>query len=199
MLTLSAGASAQSAYGVVSLGSSRLNVDCTGTTTCDKTGTAYKLLGGYKFSPNFAAEVGFFGFGKAKASDAIGTVELSNTAVGAGVAFHQDLSPNWNFVARVGVASVKTKILATVSGVGVARVEQAAGRAAILGVAPGIGSVSDSDRNIAPYAGLGIGYKLSRAVSLDGSVDFSRSKYNKNGVNESGNLSAVSIGLTFGF
>ena len=201
LLTLSAGASAQATYGVVSVGSSRLNVDCTGTTTCDKTGTAYKLLGGYKFSPNFAAEAGFFGFGKAKASDPTVTAEIANTAFGAGVAFHQDLSADWNLVARVGLASMKTKITGTVVGVavGAVRVDQPAARARVLGLAPTIGTVSDSDRNVTPYAGLSIGYKIAQGVSLDGALDFSRSKYNKNGLNESGNLSAVSIGLTFGF
>ena len=138
-LTMCAGASAQSAYGVVSIGSSKLNVDCTGATTCDSTDTGYKLLGGYKFSPNFAVEAGLFGFGKAKASDTVGnTAEITNTAFGGGIAFHQDLAPDWNFVARVGVASVKTKISGTVIG---------------------LGSASDSYSNIASYAGLGIGYK----------------------------------------
>jgi OOP family OmpA-OmpF porin len=175
---LSAGASAQSAYGVISVGSSRLSVDCSGTSNCDKTDSAYKLLAGYKYSPNFAAEAGLFGFGKARASDGTVSAQIKNEAFGAGVAFHQDLTPDWNFVARVGLASVRTRISGTVSG---------------------LGSVSDSDNNVAPYAGLGVGYKLSKTVSLDGAVDFSRSKYNKNGVDESGSLSAISIGLTFGF
>lgn len=175
---LSGAASAQSVYGVVSLGSSRLDLDCTGATSCDKTDTAYKLLGGYKFSPNFAVEAGVLGFGKARASDATVAADISNTAIGGGVAFHQDLAANWNFVARLGLASVKTKLSGTVAG---------------------FGSVSDSDTNVAPYAGVGIGYKLSKTVSVDGAMDFSRSKYDKNGVNESGNLSAVSIGLTFAF
>jgi len=173
-----AGAWAQNAYGVVSLGASKLNIDCTGATTCDDADTAFKLLGGYKFAPNLAAEVGYFDFGKARASDAFVSAEISNTAFGGGIAFHQDLAPNWNFVARLGLASVKTKISGTVSG---------------------FGSASDSDSNIAMYAGLGIGYKLSKSVSLDGAMDFSRSKYSKNGVDESGNLTAISIGLTFGF
>lgn len=177
-LTLCAGASAQSAYGVVSIGSSKLNVDCTGATTCDSTDTAYKLLGGYKLSPNVAVEAGLFGFGKARASDATVSAEISNTTFGGGIAFHQDIAPDWNFVARVGLASVKTKISGTLIGVG---------------------SASDSDSNIATYAGLGIGYKLSKTVSLDGAMDFSRSKYNKNTLDESGNLRAISIGLTFGF
>ena len=175
---VSVGASAQSAYGVVSFGSSRLNADCSGTSSCDKTDTAYKLLAGYKYSPNFAAEAGFFGFGKARASNGAVSAQIKNEAFGAGIAFHQDLAPDWNFVARLGLASVRSKISGTVSG---------------------LGSVSDSDNNIAPYAGLGIGYKLSKTVSLDGAVDFSRSKCNKNGVDESGNLTAISIGLTFGF
>lgn len=177
LLALSTGACAQT-YGVVSIGSSRLNLDCTGATACDKTDVGYKLMGGYKFSPNVAAEVGFFGFGKAKASDATINADVTNTAFGGGVAFHQDLSPNWNFVARLGLAQVKTKISGTIIGVG---------------------SASDSDNNISLYGGLGVGYKLSNTVSLDGAVDFGKSKYSKNGVSDSGNITMISAGLTFAF
>jgi OmpA-OmpF porin, OOP family len=175
-LTVSAVASAQG-YGVVSAGVSRLNADCTGTTSCDKSDTAFKLLGGYKFMPNLAAELGYFSFGKAKASDGAIDVEIKNTGFGGGVAFHQDVAPNWPFVARLGLAQMKTKISAAAGG----------------------GSGSDSDNNIALYGGLGIGYKIAKSVSIDASWDFSKSKYNKNGVDESGSLNAISVGLTFGF
>jgi len=169
VLTFCVTASAQP-YGVVSVGASRLNADCAGTTTCDNTDTAFKLLGGYKFSPNLAAEIGYFGFGKAKASVGATAVEIENTAFGGGAAFHFDLAPQWNAVARLGVAQVKTKITA-------------------LG----------SDNNTALYGGLGVGYKLARNVSLDGAWDFSNSKFNKNGLDESGSLNVFSVGLTFAF
>ena len=176
-VAFSATASAQG-YGVISAGTSKLDLDCTGATTCDKSGAAFKLLGGYRFAPAMAAEAGYFSFGKAKAADATSSTEVSNTAFGGGLAFHGDLSPTWNAVARIGLAQVKTKITASIVG---------------------LGSASDSDSNIALYGGLGVGYKLSKTMSVDGAWDFSKSKYNKNGANESGDINAFSIGLTFGF
>ena len=176
-LTLSTAASAQ-VYGVVSAGISRLDVDCTGASSCDKSGTGIKLLGGYRFMPNLAAEIGFFDYGKAKASGSGVTGEIKNTAFGGGVAYHLDLAPSWNAVGRLGVAQVKTKISGTVSG---------------------LGSASDSDNNTALYGGLGVGYKLNRNLSIDGAWDFSKSKYNKNGADESGNINMFSVGVTFGF
>lgn len=172
-MAASAAASAQ-AYGVISVGTSRLDVDCAGTTACDKSDTAVKLLGGFKFTPNLAGEFGYFDFGKATATVGGLDVGVKTTAFGGGVAFHTDLSPDWNFVARAGVAQVKTKI----SG----------------------GGVSDSDNNTKLYGGLGVGYKINKTTSIDGSWDTTTSRYNKNG-NDTGNanVNSFNIGLTFGF
>ena len=177
VLAFSAAASAQS-YGVVSVGSSKLNLDCSGATVCDTSGVGVKLLGGYKFTPNLAAELGYFNFGKAKAADSGISLDVTNTAFGAGLAYHQDFAPDWNFVARLGVAAVKTRVDAVVAG---------------------LGAASDSDNNTALYGGLGVGYKLSKTMSLDAAWDFSKSKYNKNGVDTSGNINMFSVGATFGF
>lgn len=181
-LTLAAGASAQ-VYGGAAMGSARINLDCTGATTCDKTDTGWKLFGGYQFNPNWAAEITYFDFGRAKVSGTdseLGTItgEVENTGFGAGVAFRQDLATDWNFVARFGLASIKTKI---------------------SGAATGIGSGSDSDRNVQPFAGLGVGYKVFRSLSVDAAWDFSRGKYNKNGLQTKGGVNMISIGVTAGF
>lgn len=177
LLVTSAAVSAQ-VYGVISAGTSRISLDCTGAAACDKTGNSFKLLGGYKFSPNLAAELGYFDFGKAKASDSVLAGSVKTTAFGGGVAFHQDLTPAWRFVGRLGIAQVKTKIDATLVGVG---------------------SASDSDNNVQPYFGVGVGYKLNKDMSVDLAWDATKSKYSKNGASTSGNVNAYSIGLTFGF
>ena len=173
VLTFSAAVSAQG-YAVVSAGSSDLNADCSGTTTCDNSGTGFKLLGGYKFTPNMAAEFGYFDFGKATATLGALSAENKNSAIGGGVAFHQNIATNWPLVARLGIASVKTTISSSI---------------------PGFGSASDSESNIALYGGLGIGYRVSPTMSIDGAWDFSKSKYG----DESGNISVLSLGLTFWF
>lgn len=172
-LTLSAAVSAQG-YAVVSAGSSNLDADCSGTTSCDNSGVGFKLLGGYRLQPNIAVELGYFDFGKATASLGALSAENKNSAFGGGVAFHHSISANWPVVARLGVARVKT----TVSG-----------------SFAGFGSTNDSETHAKLYGGLGIGYRLSPSVSLDGAWDFSKSTYG----GESGNISVISVGLTFWF
>jgi OOP family OmpA-OmpF porin len=176
VLAFSAAASAQT-YGVVSAGVSKQNIDCTGAASCDDSGTAFKLMGGYKFMPNLAGEVGYFDYGKAKASGGGASLDAKTTAFGIGAAYHVDFAPSWTGVARLGVAQVKTKLNATLGGL----------------------SASDSDNNTALYGGLGVGYRLSSTVTIDGAWDFTKSKYNKNGVDESWNVNALSVGLTFAF
>ena len=176
LVAASAAASAQG-YGSISIGTSRLEADCAGATTCDKSGNALKLLGGYKFAPNLAWEVGYFDYGKARAADSGVSGEIKTNAFGGGVAYHQDLSNDWNFVASLGLAQVKTKVSGTVRGV----------------------SASDSDNSTQPYLGLGVGYKLNKTMSVDGAWDFTRSQYDKNGATFKGNVNAFSLGLSFGF
>lgn len=176
-LMLSSGAFAQGYVGI-GAGPAKINVDCAGTTTCDNTSSGLKLFGGYKLAPNWAAELGYFDFGKAKATinDGEGGIiagEIKATAVGAGVAFFGQFAPDWTGVARLGIASTKAKGSAATSGVS--------------------GSVSESNTNA--YFGLGLSYALSKAVTLDGAMDFSRVKF----AGESARVHLVSIGVTFAF
>lgn len=171
-------AAAAQPYGVISVGASRLNVDCAGVASCDKTGTGFKVMGGYKFAPNWAGEIGYFDYGKAKASDGGVALEIRNSAIGLGLAFHQDLATDWNAVARFGLSRVKTKLTGSIAG---------------------LGSGSETDNNTAAYLGLGVGYKLGKAMSVDAAWDLTKSKFNKDGIDESGNINVLSIGLTFGF
>lgn len=179
-LALSGAVSAQT-YATVSFGSSNIKLDCGNPQpqVCDKSDTAFKLLGGYKFTPNVAVEAGYMSFGKAKIRDAGDSLDVGVTGFGVGAAFHQDLSANWNFVARLGLAQMKTKLDASIAG---------------------LGSAGDSDSNAQLYGGLGVGYKINKQVSIDGAWDFTKGKYNKNGADlGSGNVNALSIGLTFAF
>ncbi len=171
-LALSGAASAQ-VYGTVSAGVSKHDVDCAGTTSCDDTGSAYKVLGGYKFNPNIAIEGGYMNFGKTKAVvDGI-ELELGVTGVGVGAAFHQDFATNWNFVARLGLVQMKSKLTGRSGGA----------------------SATFSDSGAELYAGLGVGYKLTKQMSLDAAMDFSKGEID----GSKANVAAFSVGLTFGF
>jgi OOP family OmpA-OmpF porin len=177
-LALSMSASAQQMYGNIGVGQSHTNLDCAGATTCDRSGSALKVMGGYKFNPGMAAEIGYMSFGKSKAADATTSATLTNSGFGGGIAFMGDLSPNWTGAARLGLLMMKTKVDATASG---------------------LGSASDSDNNAQLYAGLSIGYKVSKDVSIDGYADFSNAKYDKNGLSTKGNVRALGVSVTFGF
>lgn len=177
-LALSMSASAQQMYGTIGVGQGHTNLDCSGTTTCDRTGSAVKVMGGYKFAPGIAGEIGYMSFGKAKATEPSGSGEITNSGFGGGVAFMGDLSPNWTGTARLGLLMMKTKISGTVTG---------------------LGSGSDSDTNPQLYVGLGLGYKVSKDVSIDGYADFSRGKYDENGASTKGNVRALGVGVTFAF
>lgn len=171
-----AAASAQG-YVAVSAGQGRIDTDCGGASTCDKTGSSFKLLGGWTFMPNVSAEVGYFDFGKARFADAIDSLSVKTTAIGGGVAYHVDIAPQWNFVGRLGLAQVKTKLDATSGGL----------------------SGSDSDNNAQLYGGLGLGYKLNKTTSLDLAWETTRTKYSSGGVSASDNVHSISLGVTFGF
>jgi OmpA-OmpF porin, OOP family len=171
-------AAAAQPYGVVSVGVSHLGVDCEGVASCDKTDVGGKVIGGYKFAPNWAAEIGWFEYGKATAGDMGVSVSIRNTALGFGAAYHQDLTADWNAVARFGLARVETKLSGSVSGVG---------------------SASDTDKNTTAYLGMSVGYRLSQATTLELAWDYGRSKFNKYGIDESGGIHVLSIGLSSGF
>jgi OOP family OmpA-OmpF porin len=175
-LTLSSAALAQGYVGL-GAGPTRLNVDCSDTITCDKTGTGFKLYGGFKFTPNVALEGNYFDFGKAKATVDTGvgvaSVNLKTKGYGVGGAFFGEFAPNFTGVARVGVASVK----------------------ATADAALGSLSGSDSESTTQLYIGLGAGYTVMKGLSIDAGIDFSKSKY----AGESGNVHLLSIGASYSF
>jgi OOP family OmpA-OmpF porin len=160
-------------YAGVAVGQGHVNLDCSGTTSCSDNGTGFKVFGGYKFTPNIAAEVTYFDFGKASAAAPGLGLDLRTTALGVGAAFMADFAPQWSGVARLGVASVRMKGDATLFGA----------------------SGSTSESSTQAYVGLGVGYEISKGLSVNGSMDFSRGKI----AGETGNIRLISVGLTQAF
>lgn len=64
-LSCSVNAFAQTFIGL-SVGQSRSDIDCVGAITCDKNGTAYKIFGGYMFTPNLGMEASFYDRGNVR-------------------------------------------------------------------------------------------------------------------------------------
>jgi opacity protein-like surface antigen len=172
----SAAASAQG-YGIVAGGLSHLSGSCFNATRCDKSGPAAKLVGGYKFTPTWAAEVAYFHLGKAKTSSGALSGAIRNSALGGGIAYHAD-GPDSHFVARVGLAAVKTKV---------------------SGAVVGLGSATDSDTGVSLTGGLGAGFKVNKKLSIDAAWDVAKAAYEKRGFDASGNVNFFSIGATFWF
>jgi OOP family OmpA-OmpF porin len=170
----SSGAMAQ-AYVGADVGEGHFNVDCTGeTTSCKTSNTASKFTVGYTYWNGISAEVGYIDFGKVQASNSTSSVELKASALTFGAAYAIPLSSSWGLDVRLGVASVKTDVNATVAG---------------------LGSGSDSDSKAEIYSGLGLSYRFANHWSANVSADFSTSDYQGN----KASVSAVTVGLRYHF
>jgi OOP family OmpA-OmpF porin len=159
-------------YLLGAFGQSSFDVDCTGASSCDKNGSALKLVGGYRMASGIALEGVLMNFGKATARDTGLDVTLKIQAIGVGAAFSADLSPSWIGTLRLGIASVKT-----------------------TGEVSGILSGSESERKTKPYFGLGLGYKIAPNMWIEGGLDSTRGEIE----GDDGTVSAVSIGLGIRF
>lgn len=184
-IALMAAASAQAqGYAGINVGGSRINVDCAGFTTCDKSDTGYKLYGGYDFGGGLAGEVVYFDWGKVKATGALdlgngpvtGSGKLKADGFGAGVAYFFPVSPEWVPVVRAGIVRNTGKVDLTPSVGGI--------------------TLSDKQSSTTAYFGLGIGYKVGPNLFVTGEWDFSRVKYLET---EKDDMSLLTIGLRYKF
>ena len=159
------------------VGASRYDVDCAGTTACDKTDTGAKLHLGFRSGSGWAAELSYFHFGDLSGAVDVGGVPVSasgkGTGYGIGVAYFADFSPSWDGVVRVGAARNKAKLTASSGAV----------------------SLADSESSTQPYVGIGVGYKLTPALAVDAGLDFGRFDY----ADETIKVRLLSIGLRYAF
>ena len=107
-------------YVTGSIGMTRASDDCEGTRNCDKTDVGFKVLGGYKLSPNLGIEGGYYNLGKISATVPVGfanvAAEIKTTGLGVGVAMFGDVAPQANVFGRLAIASLKTKVSASYAG-----------------------------------------------------------------------------------
>jgi OOP family OmpA-OmpF porin len=160
-------------------GPSRINIDCTGADTCDKTDTGFKLYGGMRVQNQLAIEGVYFDWGKARATATVvdtGTGELKVKAngFGVGVTYFIPFMTNWSCVGRLGIARNKGDTTATLNGA----------------------SASDSFTGTFPYYGFGCGYGVTPNLVVTGEADFSRVKYTDQ---DKANVQLLSIGLRYSF
>jgi OmpA-OmpF porin, OOP family len=176
-MALAGMAQAQEGYVGLGVGQSRADVDCTGTLSCDKTDTAFKLYGGYMFMPNFGVEGGYHNLGKFKATfvdNVLGTVNSEFKGDGFalfGVAAYP--IDQFSVFGKLGFASTKIKLSASAAGA----------------------SASQSDRSTNVAWGLGAGYKFTK--ELGARAEFERFRAEFQG--EKDDINVFSIGLQYSF
>lgn len=176
--TLASASACAQGYVGAGVGPSKINVDCTGTITCDKTDTGYKLYGGFRFPNQLAVEGVYFDWGKATGTGTIeglgtGSGEVKASGFGIGVAYFVPFATNWTGVGRLGVAQTKGKTTLT-----------------------GEGTISDSFTGTFPYYGLGIAYNFTPNLAVTGEADFSRVKYTDA---DKANVQLLSVGIRYSF
>lgn len=185
---LSSGAVSAQTYVGGGLGIGRLAVDCSGTTSCDKTATGGKIYGGYLFGKQLGVELGYVDWGKATATGTVGatqreqpmaTTSLTGTLRASGwglsVAYLVPMSGAWDAALRAGVM-------------------QNTGKASIEGIAASV-----SKHSAQPVFGMGIGYRVSPSIVVTGDLDFSRVKFGAAGTYETDGVHLISFGMRVAF
>lgn len=155
------------------VGASHINVDCTGIASCDDTGTGGKVYGGYEFGGGFGAELGYVNFGKAKAADAGLTADIKVDGFYAAAAFRAPLGQDFGLTARLGVASLKTKISASMGGF----------------------SGSDDETHTDAFFGIAGDYAITKNLKIELSADFSKAKFDT----EKASVRSINAGIRFDF
>lgn len=172
-LAMLSGAAMAQGYVGAGIGQVRISDDCSGTTSCSLTSTGGKVFGGYLFDNGLAVEAHYFDFGKASATAGAASADLKGSGVGLGMAYFGKFAPDWRGVARLGAASMKADISGSLGG----------------------GAASTSETKTKVYGGLGLGYMVSRNVSIDLGLDVSAISFQ----GASDNVRLFSVGVTFGF
>jgi len=174
-----AGAAQGPFYITAAAGPAHLSVDCSGTTSCDTSGTGGKLVFGYSFGNGFSLEGSYINFGKTHAGIAAiagtpaGTITLKPSALVFGGAYALPLGSDWGMAVRLGVAQVKTRTK--------------------FSFGTQIGDAAESETR--PVAGLAVSYALNSSVKLELGVDASEAQMS----GQKGSVRLVSLGATFSF
>jgi len=166
------------AYVGGSIGQSRVDLDCSGTTTCDRSDTAFKLFGGYMFTPNIGVEGVYYNQGKARLTGTdplLGNVAVDYKGDGFG-AYVLGVAPfdRFSVFGKIGLVSAKIKGDASSS---------------VLGTA------SASDRSTNLGWGIGAGYDFSK--NLGARLEFERVRVEFQGDKNDADL--VTIGVVYRF
>lgn len=177
-------------YAGVAVGPSRIDLNCTGTVLCDRTGVGGKVYAGWRLTgvpapgslpqPTwFALEGVYFDWGRARSTSTdaeLGDSELKVRARGLGVALaaFMPTTPGPVLEARLGVLY---------------------NRARSTQFGPG-GSTSSTHGGWFPYVGMGVSQAIAPNWAITGSADFSRVKYS---AQNKAKVQLIAVGLRYYF
>lgn len=170
-IALSANVSAQTYVGGA-LSQARWDIDCTGTTSCDRSDTAYKFFIGYDFTQIWGMEASYFTMGDVTAS--AGNIKGSFNAKGldfSGVVKTPRLKGFAGF-AKLGLSYVRGESGGTVDNIS--------------------GSASKSSAQ--PVFGLGVTYLIGENTSIRAEYERRRAKV-ADIKNATSNINVFSVGL----
>lgn len=172
-LALASGAAAAQPYVAGSVGWASSEGDCSGASSCDKTGAAGKLLLGYTIVPGLGVEAGYNNFGRIKLG--IGGVagQMRSAGPSLGVMAYAHLAPEWRLQGRIALGNIKTRVSASFAGL----------------------NSHESETHTSVLAGMNVGYLVNRNMSADVGVDFGSHHFN----GQTFNVQMLSAGLTLWF
>jgi OOP family OmpA-OmpF porin len=158
-----------------SIGQAKAKDACSGVGSpfsCDDTDMAFRILGGYQFNRNFAAEAGYHNFGKAKLSGLGITADVKSSAwelVGIGA---YPISPEFSVYGKLGLYYGDTKFSSNCCG-------------------------SASDTNTDMTFGFGVQYNVTPQLGVRGEYQ-SYSNVGSSNVGET-DINVFSIGVIYRF
>lgn len=160
------------------LGQVRVDIDCTGTLSCDKTDTAYKVYGGTMFSPNLGVEAAYYDHGKLRQTATNAELGIVRAEwKGDGVAlFAVGVLPmdQWSLFGKLGAASARVRV---------------------SGTSTNLGGASASERHTAVAWGLGAGYSFT--PHLGARLEYERMRVEF--MDERRHANLVTLGLHYRF
>ncbi len=134
--------------------------DCLQTNYCDRNDSGWRLTAAWQFAPQGALELVATEQGRVR-GEALSTAglkasELRVRGMGLGLAWLMPLSPDWLFSARAGALANRARFTET---------------AALDAV-----GTETSHTRTDPMAGIGLSWRLSPSVSIDGRLDWTSTR-----------------------
>lgn len=169
-LMAAAGAQAQwlkpgTVYGAAGIGIQEGGYECEGSPVCERPRAGGKLFGGYRFTPNLAAEVSYFYLGNFKSEKGPGTYagtdvlgrSLRNSAVSLAIDWSNEVFQVMTTHVRFGLAVARTNGSVTYANGTTDKVNEYATK---------------------PYLGLGLSYQFNPYLRFYSGYDILRNKDN---------------------